>query len=431
MAVVAVDRSSGFNLLQAAVFEGNYDAVIICSVFLNNFCREMDFESTTNNAKILPSKTACDIVSTLNEQDHTKIKTFYEETCEMAGTLTELHLCGDNDDAEKAVELVLHHGMDINIAAKGNRTPLMLASLRGSAVLIKTLIDLGANVNALREDHCTPLLMATYWNNYMAVRLFTETGVDTDIQDERFAALHISAIKGFVDIAQLLIEAGCNVNLQNSSGKTSLHLAVQNKHKHLTEILLENQADVNIRDNHDPTERLHLVRRKGKIGPSWHYVDVKKASSGLFDKRVKDGSIRLARFGTVLESGRGEDPPESKREEVRAKVHSQVGKKDKTALHFACEIGDEQIIELLVKHGADVNACDAYGFTPLQLAAIQGNMSVVKKLVELKADVNLTTADGKDAADYAHLNEETEIEEFLKSKRSLFRKLLNMFSRKQ
>ena len=73
---------------------------------------------------------------------------------------------------------------------------------------------------------------------------------------------------------------------------------------------------------------------------------------------------------------------------------------------------------MLVKHKADINANDADGFTPLLLAAMYGNIQVVKKLVELDADVNLKVV-GKDAADLAQMNEETEIEEYLKPKRSL------------
>ena len=44
------------------------------------------------------------------------------------------------------------------------------------------------------------------------------------------------------------------------------------------------------------------------------------------------------------------------------------------------------------------------------------SIQVVKKLVEFSADVSLKE-DGKDAADLARVNDETEIEEFLKSKR--------------
>ena len=433
MAVLAADPVSGFNLLQASVYEGNYATVITFSIFLDNFLREMNFESTANNAKISPSKTACDIFSTFKTRYHATIKAFYEETLQKYGTLTELHRCGDNDDAEKAVELVLNHGMDVNIAAKGNRTPLLWASLRCSGVFIKTLIDLGADTNAQREDQCTPLVMAASWNNYMAIRLLAHAGVSTDyIQDESYSALHISAMRGFVNITKLLIEAGSNINLQSNGGRTPLHLAVQNRHKHLVKTLLESNADANIRDKYQRKDNIFLVRGKDKGKPAWHYVDVKRATSGLFHKKKKDGSIDVANFGTVLASGWGQDPPANKREEiVTADDKPTAEMKNKTALHIACKVGDEEVIKLLVEHGADINACDGDGFTPLQLAAIHGNMQVVKKLVELKVDVSLTTADGKDAADYAQMNEEPEIEEYLKSKRSPLRKLWDRLSRKQ
>ena len=48
---------------------------------------------------------------------------------------------------------------------------------------------------------------------------------------------------------------------------------------------------------------------------------------------------------------------------------------------------------------------------------MHGSIQLVKKLVELNADVNLKV-DRKGAADMARMNEETEIEESLKSRRS-------------
>ena len=89
-----------------------------------------------------------------------------------------------------------------------------------------------------------------------------------------------------------------------------------------------------------------------------------------------------------------------------------------TVLHIASKSASLEIVDLLVKHKADINANDADGFTPLHLAAMHGNIQVVKKLVENNADVNLKV-DGKDAADLARMSEKTEIEEYLKSKRSL------------
>ena len=413
MAVVTVDRRSGFNLFQAMVYEGNFQGVFTASVFLDDFVRELNFESTANNAKTFPSKTAHDMLSTLKKHDHGKIKRFCEETLEKIRTLTELHECSDYNDTEKAVELVLHHGLDVNSPAKGNRTPLLWASLRCSSEFVKTLTDLGAETNARTEEKCTPLILATYWNNYMAAHLLTKIGADTDAQEvDGMAALHVASCRS-ASITQCLIESGCNVNLPSTTGRTPLHLAVQNKQKHVVKMLLENDADVGKRDKQDPNDRVILVRGKDKGKPAWHFVDVKKALTGLFYKRVKSGSLDVAHFGTVLASGWGTDPPDSKREEIfKADSVNTVEIKDKTALHIACEIGDVAIMDLLVEHGAAINALDADRFTPVQLAAIRGNMKVVKRLVELKADVNLTTADGKDAVDYAKMNEEEQIEEF-------------------
>ena len=431
MAVVTVDRRSGFNLFQGMVYEGNFEGVLTASVFLDDFVRELNFESTANNAKIFPSKTAYDMLSTLEKHDHGKIKRLCEEQLEKIRTLTELHECVDNNDTEKAVELVLHHGLDVNSPAKGNRTPLLWASLRCSSEFVKTLTDLGAETNARTEEKCTPLILATYWNNYMAAHLLTKIGADTDAQEEEgMAALHVASCRS-ASITQCLIESGCNVNLPSTTGRTPLHLAVQNKQKHVVKMLLENDADVGKRDKQDPNDRVILVSGKDKGKPAWHFVDVKKTLTGLFYKRVKSGSLDVAHFGTVLASGWGTDPPDSKREEIfKADSVNTVEIKDKTALHIACEIGDVAIMDLLVEHGADINALDADGFTPLQLAAIRGNMKVVKRLDELKADVNLTTADGKDAVDYAKMNEEVQIEEFLKSKKSLLKKFWNRLSKK-
>lgn len=419
-------------MLHAAVYGGDYNTVIAASVYIDNFLKEMDTLSTLDNATRFPSKTASDILAGLNKKGHGNIKELCRKHAEKVASLTELHKCPDSNDAEMAAELVLHRGTDVNITANGNRTPLLWASIQSSAVLFQTLIDLGADPNFQREDQCTPLIMASYWNNYMVARLLTETGVNGDVQcDSGDAALHISAMKGFFNISKLLIESGCNVNLQNNSGKTPLHLAIQNGHNHVVKVLLESNADVNIRNKYDPKERLYLVRGKDRGKPAWHYVMVEKCLLGLFLKRTNGGQLDVADFGIVLESGWGENPPENKAAEVLDKS-IKFGGEGKTPLHVACEIKFEnlQIIEILAKNGADIDARDGDGYTALQLAAIRGKMQIVKKLVELDADVNLTTMDGKDAADLAQLNEETDIAECLKLKRSALRKLWNKWTRR-
>lgn len=380
----------------------------------------MNFEKTGSNAKCFPGKTAVGILTSLDKKrkGHIKIEKLYQNMVEVHNSLAELHLCASNDDAEKAVELVLNEDKDINIPAKCNRTPL-LWSLSSSSQVIKTLVDLGADVNVQRtDDKVAPLGLAAYWNNYMATNILLQYGADANIQDEKGdAPLHGTAHQGNFSVSKLFIKSGCKVNMRDYNDKTPLYLAVENRQDHVIKLLLENHADVNMQNKQNPkAERLYRVRGKDRGIPAWHYVMVDKSLLGLFLKRTNGGSLDVTDFGTVLKSGWGENPPESTNEEICNEAFALYNEvQGKTLLHRVCENNDIQLVELLVEHGADINCRDAEGFTPLHVAAIRGQIKVVKKLVELGADDNLTTLDGKDAAYLAELNEETEIEEFLKS----------------
>ena len=79
-----------------------------------------------------------------------------------------------------------------------------------------------------------------------------------------------------------------------------------------------------------------------------------------------------------------------------------TGTQSRTFFHVASKSASLEIVDLLVKYKADINAIDIDGFTPLHLAAIYGNIQVLKKLLVLNADVNLKV-DGKDAADLAQM----------------------------
>ena len=59
------------------------------------------------------------------------------------------------------------------------------------------------------------------------------------------------------------------------------------------------------------------------------------------------------------------------------------GKDDWTALHFAANRGDDDIVKMLLAHpDIDVNAADYRGRPPISLACEEGELSVVKLLLE-------------------------------------------------
>ena len=444
-----MDTRSGFNVLTAAVVEGNYNVVVKAHGLLSH--SEITMTAVADALANLETK----------RPGHHKIESLYRQTVDKVNTLSELHRCKRGNDAEKAVELVLNDGLDINTPALCNRTPLLWASLSSSGEFIETLIDLGANVNAQRtDDKDTPLTLSSYWNNFMAVFLLLDHGADADIvtvdgytplhlavmnggqnlvklfleknalvntqNTDGDSPLHTAVTKGCFDTTKLLIKKGTNVNLQDKEGKTPLFLAVANKHEQLIKLLIENKADVIIGYKENSTERFSLVRGKDRGRAAWHYVLVKKHLLGLYLKRTNGGSLDVADFGDVLGSGWGKDPPEGTRDKILKECDFKFKEiPGVTVLHIASKKNNEpEIIDLLVKSGANVNAQDAEGFTPLHMATIHGNLKIVKKLVDLEADVNVVTTDGKTAAELAHLNEELEIEEYLESNKDSKKKMM-------
>ena len=54
----------------------------------------------------------------------------------------------------------------------------------------------------------------------------------------------------------------------------------------------------------------------------------------------------------------------------------------------ASRTGDLKKVKYLVENGADVNALDEWGKTPLYMASYRGHLDIVKYLLENGADVN-------------------------------------------
>lgn len=444
-----MDKRSGLNLLQAAVFQGDYVTVLKASALLgvSRFLTEMNLKTRGDGNTVFHGKSAIDFLSSLDEKgkDHAKIENEYLADVKKDLTLTELHRV---NDGEQAVELVLNNCMDIDTPGLCKRTPLMMASLSAPSAFFETLIALGADVNAQRtDDKMTPLYLASSWNHYMAVRLLLEHGADANIPIVKgYSPLHTAASNGFFNVVRLLLDYGAdvnipdidgytpfhyaaskgcnlielliekvsNVNLRTKRGRTPLYVAVKNQHEQIIKLLLEHKADVSMGYSEDTEERIYLVRGKDSGKPAWHYVLVDKHVLGLFLKKTRGGSLDVKDFGTVLRSGWGQNPPAGTIDQI-LKENSAMFEEipGESLLHVACRNNDAVAIDLLVKHGAwNLNPRDAEGFTPLHIAAIHGNMQAVEKLVDLGADASQAEA----VADLAQINEEYDIESFLRSK---------------
>lgn len=158
-------------------------------------------------------------------------------------------------------------------------------------------------------------------------------------------ALHLAALHGHKQIVNLLLSCGAAVNVQDEDGETPLHYAAGKGYPDIVELLLAYQADVRVRN-------------------SQHWT--------LLYLAGEHGNTEIVNF---LNIPRG-DP-------------SAWRNRGDTPLHRAVQSGNAQVVQLLLAHGAEVNATNEYsGQTPLHVAAGQGNPEVMNLLLAHGADVN-------------------------------------------
>ena len=156
-----------------------------------------------------------------------------------------------------------------------------------------------------------------------------------------------------------------NVNILDEKKLTPLHYAARHSNIEAMKILVEHGADVNKLGDDDMTP-LHYVSRYGK---------------NVVPKELKRKSSITPLMTPMLNP---EDDPDVGGSRSITPALSDVVKSLKS--HVAKV---DTIIEYLVEHGADINAQDKYGMSPLHHTAIRGNYRDHMVILRLIFGVNL------------------------------------------
>ena len=88
-------------------------------------------------------------------------------------------------------------------------------------------------------------------------------------------------------------------------------------------------------------------------------------------------------------------------------------------LHVAVQRNYQDIAELLLKHGAVVDLRDLNDYTPLANAAWNGDLGMVKLLLDAGADINATNYQGHSPLSCARDNNKSEVVKFIEGKLQL------------
>ncbi len=139
------------------------------------------------------------------------------------------------------VELLLAAGANVGKRYRGGQTVLHLAAARGLTPVVNQLISAKADLAATDELGNTPLDEAVLHNQLETVRSLLDHGAPLNYvhpPDGR-GALHEACIKGYADIAALLISRGADPGLRDRSGQSSLDLALAYKNAGVIALLLK------------------------------------------------------------------------------------------------------------------------------------------------------------------------------------------------
>ena len=222
------------------------------------------------------------------------------------------------------------HGASVHVRNKNGQMPLHTASRHHVPGTVLLLLKFGADVDAQDNDAMTPL------------HLVSQT-LDHNFGDE----------PQINKTARVLLEHGASVHMQNKNGQIPLHTASQYHVSSIVASLLKFGADVDALDN-DTMTPLHLVSQSQltRFGDSSHIAKTAQV---------------------LLEHG--------------ASVHMR-NKKGQMPLHTASCHGLSDIVALLLKFGADVDAQDNDTMTPLHLVsqsrlAMFGDYSHISKTAQL------------------------------------------------
>lgn len=335
----------------------------------------------------------------------------------------------------EGVERLLDAGMDVNTELPLAGTAMSLAAGHGHAVIVRALAARGAKVNH-RSNGKTPLSEAVYWQQLECVRTLIELGCNVNAKPP--SPIHPGLIWDAVhtcqlDIVRLLLDAGVKPYLAAAKRLRPVERSTKYSYSETMDVLLSAM--------HDPKKRRATLKRclrnaiyndsLGRVRYLLERVpDLYDEPDAFGEHPIEAASARgnpeilrflLSRGPCTLEGGQRQQGWEQtplmsavltgRLEAVRVLVEAGANVRAKksglgyTPIMFACYLTTSteypQIVDLLLDYGADLDARTNDGRTALMMAVQDGLYGVVDALLRRGADLSARNRQGRDVFDLA------------------------------
>src|SRR5688572_29783662 len=224
----------------------------------------------------------------------------------------------------------------------------LIAAAWDNDLRARSLIARGADVSAKDNTVQSAYLISTSEGYLELLNLTLEHGADVDSKDSfNGTGLIRAADRGHADIAGRLVQAGVKIDHINNLGWTALHEAIilgdgSDRYVDTVRVLVAGGADLRLRSQRDQTTPIQHATSRGHNQIA---QDLRAALEA--DKPAKRQANRL--------------------------------------LLAAAERGDATAVALAIRAGANLEARDEQGRTPLSLAVTEDRLAVARLLVYLGA----------------------------------------------
>lgn len=351
--------------------------------------------------------------------------------------LAPLHVAAGEGSAE-LVRLLLDAGASANLPGRNGETAVLMAARKGCAECIQALIAGGAQVNVRDKTFDqTPLMLAARSGSVKSVDHLLRAGAEVKAQTRlgpmpkfvepgagrashgdgilrggvpergsrparagHMTAVHYAAREGHTSVAALLLGNGARIDEPEANGVRPLLLAIMNDHAETARYLIEHGADIDADDWYGRT-------------PLWAAVDIRNVeldgelNTQLADREGALGIIKLLLARGANPNPRTRESPPPRMWLMQAGSLSWVDFTGQTPFLRAALAGDVTTMRLLLQYKADPNIATFGGTTPLMAAAgvnwvyfqtfDEGQdrlLEAVKLCVELGQDVNAANSMG-------------------------------------
>ena len=263
---------------------------------------------------------------------------------------------------------------NVNATDPQGQTPLMLAAAFGSPEAVRVLIAGGANVRAASDTGVTALHLGG--TNLATAQLLIDAGADVNAVSSlgRTPLIVAASASGNAGVVRLLLARGARVNDADTTGVTALVAASVSDSLEAAELLLARGADPKVQANvGQAATPLHGAATNGNVtllrSLLRKQVDVDAVSTDSSGK-VKNGLVTFGRVG---------------------------------ALHFAALSGNPEAVRQLLAAGASVDAVDVRGMTPLMfaIATDRPDARIIRMLLEAGASPHVKSKANESAIDWA------------------------------